>query len=118
MRPRERLIYRNALSLLTPQKTKLPMLVGAHRCSVRFQYVPGAVKRGPGEMHGVMMSNDNGAPLTCPECGLQATRRGYEVRINDAESQSKCKQRNRKECPVLKEAASIARQFAAIQGRY
>jgi hypothetical protein len=65
-----------------------------------------------------MMSEDNGAPFT-HECGLLATRRGYEVRINGTESDSKCKHgQNPKGCPSLKEAASIARQFAAIQGRY
>jgi hypothetical protein len=66
-----------------------------------------------------MMSEDNGDPFQCHECGLLATRRGYEVRTNDAESESKCKQgQNPNGCPSLKEAASIARQFAAIQGRY
>jgi hypothetical protein len=66
-----------------------------------------------------MMSEDTGTPFTCHECGLLATRRGYEVRVNDGESESKCKHgQNPKGCPSLKEAASIARQFAAIQGRY
>jgi hypothetical protein len=64
-----------------------------------------------------MMSEDNGVPFKCHECGLLAMRRGYEVRINDAEPNCKHGQ-NPNECPSLKEAASIARQFAAIQGRY
>jgi hypothetical protein len=65
------------------------------------------------------MSEDNGVPLKCHECGLLATRQGYEVRINNAKSESKCKHgQNPDRCPSLNEAASIARQFAAIQGRY
>jgi hypothetical protein len=71
-----------------------------------------------GKCHEARMSEDNGVPFTCHECGLLATRRGFEVRINDAESESKCKRgQNPNGCPSLKEAASIARQFAAIQGR-
>jgi hypothetical protein len=63
------------------------------------------------------MSEDNGVPFKCHECGLQAIRRGFDVRINDVEA--KCKHgQNPTGCASLKEAASIARQFAAFQGYY
>jgi hypothetical protein len=64
-----------------------------------------------------MMSEDSGVPFKCHECGLQATRRGFDVWINDVEA--KCKHgQNPVGCPNLKETASIARQFAAVQVYY
>jgi hypothetical protein len=63
------------------------------------------------------MAEENNYPFKCHECGLRAAiSRGFEVQINDVEAQCKYGQ-NPAGCSSLKEAAFIARQAAAIQGR-
>jgi hypothetical protein len=111
-----------ALRAFDDRSRKLVAPLPTFRAAPNFSLCAGYSQTGAlqyGKCHGVMMSEDNGAPFTCHECGLLATRRGYEVRIDDRESDSRCKHgQTPQRCPSLKEAASIARQFAAIQGRY